>query len=197
MRPVVAVVVVLVVAAALALLLRGGPKEPSAPVASAPVPTTAPPPAGKPPATLPPHGKVGSGPWPTAIDPAASEHYAKVVYTPAEREVLVAAGNAIMAGKQPSKELPPASLEVIRGIEGRIRAADCGSVDCARYRIGVVACLDRAGAIRAGEGARRERKTRLAAAAMGVSVVTREIYYQTVPELIDWCLRMAALDLPG
>jgi hypothetical protein len=101
-------------------------------------------------------------------------------YTAAQKEALAAAGHAILRGALPRMAVPPALRPVLAEVDALVPEVD------------VDTCLDRAGGI---VYARRRRRLQvpqpLYVAAVGVSVVTREPWYQTVPNLIEFCSRMS------
>jgi hypothetical protein len=102
-------------------------------------------------------------------------------YTAAQKEALVSAGQAILRGERPAQVVPAAQRPALAEVHALVREID------------VDKCLDQAGII---VGMRRrtpglERVPhKLHVAAVGVSVVTREQWYQTVENLIDFCRRM-------
>jgi hypothetical protein len=100
-------------------------------------------------------------------------------YTAAQKEALVAAGQAILRGERPARVVPAAQRPVLAEVHAMVHEVD------------VDACLDRAAIIVAMRRRLRDRvPPPLHVAAIGVSVVTREQWYQTVPNLIDFCRRM-------
>jgi hypothetical protein len=100
-------------------------------------------------------------------------------YTAAQKEALVAAGQAILRGERPARVVPAAQRPALAEVHALV------------HEIDVDACLDQAAIIVAMRQRVRERvPAPLHIAAIGVSVVTREQWYQTVENLIDFCRRM-------
>jgi hypothetical protein len=147
-------------------------------------PTVAPPPPPAP-AEEPPADLIVKGP--------AQTLFGHLSYTAEQNAALVEAGNLIKAGRKPTQTLPPASLATIREVHAMVQQVECAAADpsCRAYRIEVIDCLDEAGeliGIRFGK--REDIPWGLYVAAMGVSVVTREPYYRTVPALVDFCQKL-------
>jgi hypothetical protein len=88
--------------------------------------------------------------------------------------------------------LSAAALEQLRGVSAMFQAIECTAGPCTQYPRDLVACMDDAGEL---IGLHRDRvpiDRQLYIAAMGVSVVTREIPYQTPPQLADFCRKFIA-----
>jgi hypothetical protein len=119
----------------------------------------------------------GRDAWESAPPDAAPAR----TYTEAQKEALAAAGHAILRGQRPAQVVPATQRPALAEVHALVREID------------VDACLDQAAII---VGMRRRLRERLPGplhvAAVGVSVVTREPWYQTVENLIDFCRRMFA-----
>jgi hypothetical protein len=168
-------VVTLVVAAALALAavaFRARPK----------------PPAPAPPAAAAPTAKK----WDMKAEPAAEEVFGHLAYTPPQSAALIEAGHAIYAGKRPTATVSAASLAQLREVQALFDGIECTTPGpCKQYPRDVLACLDEAGELIALWKSKAEPMDRaLYTTAMGVSVVTREIYYQTPAALAEYCRKL-------
>ena len=121
--------------------------------------------------------------------PAAEKVFGHLTYTPAQSAALVEAGAAILVGKVPTKTVSAASLEQLRQVRTMFEGIQCtSSGPCTDYRRDVIECLNEAGEL----VNLRLRKIepiehKLFVAAMGVSVVTREIPYQRPAALAQFC----------
>jgi hypothetical protein len=125
--------------------------------------------------------------------------FAALTYSEAQRAALIEAGFAIKRGAEPTKVLPPGSVETIGRVEEMIHGVECAppvaAKRCAHYRIDVEQCIDDAGRL-IGRRARDRTSVdyNLIIAAYGVSTVIREVPYQSVLNLIDFCQRLFALE---
>jgi hypothetical protein len=125
----------------------------------------------------------------TVPDPA-QRLFGHLFYTEEQSAAITAAGFAIQKGNVPSTTLPPDAMAQLREVHEIVAAVECAPDDavCLRYRIGVLECLEEAGSL-VGMRLRKieEIPWPLYTAAMGVSVVTREVHYRTVAALIHFC----------
>lgn len=184
------VVIVLLLAAAAAIVAKRAFREQSVP----------PPGVAPAPSATPPAAKATPPPAATPLRPPSDpmlDRLEALPFTPAQLKALLDAGMAIQKGISPSKVLSPEQLATFPEIERVLVENVCppkGSAEtCARYRIDVPRCTERAAEIidwRHRERAKVDR--RLFTAAMGVSVTGRE--YPSYPNLIKFCREMAALD---
>jgi len=125
-------------------------------------------------------------------EPRAEQVFGHLSYTPAQSAALVEAGAAILIGKQPTKTLSAASLEQLRQVRTTFEGIPCtSSGPCTDYRRDVIECLDEAGELVRLQLRKIEPvERRLFIAAMGVSVVTREIPYQRPASLAEFCRKL-------
>jgi hypothetical protein len=120
--------------------------------------------------------------------------FGHLFYTETQSEAVTEAGFAIQKGRIPTQTMAPAAVERLREVDARVQAVECRASDaaCVQHRVAVLECLDEAGALIG----HRLNKTEeipwdLYKAAMGVSVVTREIHYRTIAALVHFCARFA------
>ena len=139
-------------------------------------------------ASAPPAAKA----WDFKAEATAEEVFGHLDYTPPQSAALVEAGAAIFAGKQPTKTLSAASLEQLRQVRTMFEGITCWSpVPCSDYPRDVLACMDEAGKLVGLRLANAKTIDRaLYTAAMGVSVVTREIPDQTPAMLAEFCRKL-------
>jgi hypothetical protein len=163
-------------AAALALYAAILRPPPEAPVVQSPAPGAAPRSASR---------------WNKA-EAAAEQIFGHLAYTPEQSAALQQAGFAIYDGKRPTDNLSAASLEQLRGVSAMFQAIACTAGPCTRYPRDFVACMDDAAALIRLHRDRVPIDRNVYIAAMGVSVVTREIPYQTPPQLAEFCRKFIA-----
>jgi hypothetical protein len=108
-------------------------------------------------------------------EPAAAREY-----TAAQKEALTSAGNGIVEGMRLYKAVPPAQRLVLDEVGVLVPEVD------------VVACLDRAAIV---ISARRHKRLEVPkpayVAAFSVAASAREPWFQTVPNLIQFCDKMS------
>jgi hypothetical protein len=124
-------------------------------------------------------------------DPA-QRLFGHLCYTEEQSAAITEAGFAIQKGHTPASTLSPESLAQLREVHAMVQDVDCALDEavCRRYRLPVLDCLERAGALIGRRlGKVEEIPWNLYTAAMGVSVVTREIHYRTVAALVHFCER--------
>jgi hypothetical protein len=129
-------------------------------------------------------------PVPSASGRPAERFFGHLTYTPEQSAALTEAGFAIFAGKRPTQTLSSASVAQVAEVAAMFERVACSEPACEELRPDVRRCLDEAGRH---IGLRREKiesvGRKLFIAAMGVSVVTREVYYRTPAELAESCRR--------
>jgi hypothetical protein len=130
--------------------------------------------------------------WAAKAEAPAQRLFGHLAYTQAQSAALVEAGFAIHAGKRPSETLSAASLATLRQVRGLFDGVGCTAPGpCTHYRRDVLACMDEAAELIGIQLRRVEPIAReLFIAAMGVSVVTREVPYQTPAALAEFCRKL-------